>query len=56
MSCPMCEGENLRVKQYDFGIDNETGYLDFGWWFKCEDCKAEGEYKTWDLGRETHLS
>jgi hypothetical protein len=40
--CPECGGQDFDVREYDFGVDLETGYHDAGLRFYCR-CGATGE-------------
>ena len=41
--CPECDGNNVKIKPFDFGRCAETGYHDAGESFECLDCGAKGD-------------
>lgn len=38
MRCPECQGDQVRIVEYDFGVCSQTGYRDAGERFQCSDC------------------
>lgn len=45
IECPLCGSPDIYLFDYDYGIDNETGYHDHGLRFQCRECKEEGNYE-----------
>ncbi len=43
LKCPECNSEHVSHFEYDFGVDQETGYRDSGERAKCLDCRFEAE-------------
>ena len=41
--CPECLSDNVEVREYDFGICQQTGYHDTGERFQCRTCGAAGD-------------
>ncbi|MEN6537172.1 MAG: hypothetical protein ABFD89_26180 [Bryobacteraceae bacterium] len=43
MSCPECLSHDVEIREYDFGICQQTGYRDAGERFRCRQCRADGD-------------
>ena len=43
MRCPECLSDAVAVRDYDFGICQQTGYPDSGARFRCSACGATGD-------------
>jgi len=50
--CPQCDSEEFVTKEYDYGIDFETGYSDSGTIARCLKCGFQGEIEEF-LGFES---
>lgn len=43
VACPECLSGNVDVREYDFGVCQQTGYHDAGERFRCRACGATGD-------------
>ena len=41
--CPECLSDDVDLREYDFGICQQTGYHDEGERFRCRACGATGD-------------
>jgi predicted RNA-binding Zn-ribbon protein involved in translation (DUF1610 family) len=48
--CPECGSNDISIREYDFGVCQQTGYRDAGQRYVCRACGAQGAAADLDRG------